>query len=138
MSETTPHQGPYFYLFRQNNSGGDWDLSNPNLGISTYIEANSEEEAISRAEEIGMYFDGVAKGVDCDCCGDRWKRECEKIDPKIYFTDSYYDAVKRSVLELAEQELGVGQKSTVIYLNGKVTTYTCKSVFKADSVDHSI
>ena len=137
-NETTEYQGPYFYLFSQNNSGGDWDLSHPNLGIYTYIEANSEEEAISRAEEVGMYFDGVAKGVDCDCCGDRWKRECKKIDPKISFDDSYEDALKWNVLKLAEQDLGVGQKSTLVYLNGKVTTYTCKSIFKADTVHHTI
>lgn len=138
-TETTTHQGPCFYLFSQNNSGGDWDLSHQNLGIYTYIEANSEEEAISRAEEAGMYFDGVSKGVDCDCCGDRWKRECEKIKPKTnYFDDSYKDALERIVLELAERDLGVGQKSTVVYLDGQVTTYTCKSIFKADTTHHSI
>ena len=43
-------------------------------GIAQYvvIEAINEYEANHRAEKIGLYFDGVKKGKDCPCCGNRW------------------------------------------------------------------
>ena len=59
-----------FYHYSQNNSGGsfDFDISS---GITHHvvIEANSADEANTRAESIGLYFDG---GGDCPCCGNRW------------------------------------------------------------------
>ena len=62
-----------FYTYNQNNSGGSFDY-NPDKGISHYviIEANSIDEANCIAENIGIYFNGVDDGSDCDCCGDRW------------------------------------------------------------------
>lgn len=62
-----------FYEFRQNNSGGSFELD-AQSGISTavIIEADTVEQAVSRALSIGIYFDGVDKGIDCGCCGDRW------------------------------------------------------------------
>lgn len=39
------------------------------------IEADSEEEAVQRSEQIGLYFNGVEQGIDCDCCGDRWYKD---------------------------------------------------------------
>lgn len=59
-----------FYEFNQNNSGGSFDFDE-DAGIThiVIVEADSEGEAIKRAEGIGLYFDG--KG-DCPCCGDRW------------------------------------------------------------------
>jgi len=62
-----------FYTFVQNNSGGDFDID-LTMGIGRYviIEANSHNEANRRAEEIGIYFDGVTQRKDCGCCGDRW------------------------------------------------------------------
>ena len=60
-----------FYEFRQNNSGGSFDTDMPRC---LWIEASSEEEACAIAEEHGVYFDGIDKGIDCECCGDRWYR----------------------------------------------------------------
>lgn len=58
-----------FYTFRQNNSGGDF------VGFQYIcIEADSPHEANEAALEYGIYFDGVLRGVDCGCCGDRWRR----------------------------------------------------------------
>jgi len=58
-----------FYTFRQNNSGGSW------VGFRYIcIEADSQDEANETALEYGVYFDGVLRGMDCDCCGDRWSR----------------------------------------------------------------
>jgi hypothetical protein len=62
-----------FYTFSQNNSGGSF-VFDTNAGIGTYviIEADDEREAIYRATGLGIYFDGVEMGSDCECCGDRW------------------------------------------------------------------
>lgn len=59
-----------FYTFRQNNSGGVFDYDEER-GISVYVivEADSADDAVDRAEGIGLYFDG---GGDCECCGPRW------------------------------------------------------------------
>lgn len=59
-----------FFTFDQNNSGGsfvyDWVK-----GISHFVivEADDISQAIEKAEEIGLYFDGEN---DCPCCGSRW------------------------------------------------------------------
>lgn len=60
-----------FYLFHQNNSGG-YFIQNDSVDIYVMIQAESAEDANNKAEEIGIYFDGVKNGNDCECCGDRW------------------------------------------------------------------
>ena len=62
-----------YWHFSQNNSGGYFTIDdNAGLGPSVWIEATSMRDAINRARDIGIYFDGVASGTDCPCCGDRW------------------------------------------------------------------
>lgn len=62
-----------FYHFRQNNSGGSFDIDiDRGISVSVIVEATSSDHANDRAEEIGLYFDGCRAGRDCDCCGDRW------------------------------------------------------------------
>lgn len=61
------------YHFRQNNSGGSFDCDLI-LCQSVIIEAESAEEANAKAIQLGIYFDGVDEGGDCECCGDRWYR----------------------------------------------------------------
>jgi len=70
-----------FYEFSQNNSGGSF-FTDSNLCHRLLIEANSEEEAISKAEELGCYWNGVDEGSDCECCGDRWYPSGNAIDLK--------------------------------------------------------
>ena len=60
-----------FFSFRQNNSGGSFD-ENEKLCQCVYIEAENSEEANEKALDLGIYFDGVEKGFDCECCGSRW------------------------------------------------------------------
>lgn len=61
-----------FFLFIQNNSGGSFDFdADKGIGLNVAFEANSEDEAVERAQNV-IYFDGVDKGLDCPCCGDRW------------------------------------------------------------------
>lgn len=60
-----------FYNFNQNNSGGSFAVDE-NLCAYVIVEALNVEHAIARAENIGIYFNGVEDGIDCECCGDRW------------------------------------------------------------------
>jgi len=60
-----------FYEFSQNNTGGSFDVDG-NVCHRLFIEANSIQEANDIAESLGCYWDGVDKGMDCPCCGDRW------------------------------------------------------------------
>jgi hypothetical protein len=56
-----------FYRYTQGNVGGFY------VGAQVVIvEAASLEEAEALARAAGVYFDGVAAGQDCECCGDRW------------------------------------------------------------------
>ena len=61
-----------FYTFNQNNSGGDFVYRKGSISHYVIIEADSASEATDRALDIGLYFNGVDKGMDCPCCGDRW------------------------------------------------------------------
>ena len=75
-----------FYTFRQNNSGGHFVVE-PTEGISQFVivEAANEVEAIRKAEDIGLYWNGVDNGSDCECCGDRWDASPDKYpEPMIY------------------------------------------------------
>jgi hypothetical protein len=62
-----------FYNYRQNNSGGSFDL-NQDVNYMVIIEAPTAEAANERAESIGIYFNGCDVGRDCSCCGDRWSK----------------------------------------------------------------
>ena len=64
-----------WWTFDQNNSGGSFHFDDE-VGIGTWvcIEAESQRQAVDRAEDIGIYFNGCAEGKDCDCCGDRWHK----------------------------------------------------------------
>jgi hypothetical protein len=80
---------PKFYCFRQNNSGGSFD-DDDNVCVVVFIEAMTAAEANEKATEIGIYFNGVENGSDCECCGDRWSETYEMgaIDkPMLYGRD---------------------------------------------------
>jgi hypothetical protein len=77
-----------FYKYNQNNSGGHF-IINDEVTKHVIIEADSAEEANQRAEKIGIYFNGVSCGQDCDCCGDRWS-SAWSIDGKPECTISTY------------------------------------------------
>lgn len=71
-----------FFMFAQNNSGGSFDIDDQ-VCEKVIIEANDADEANAIAESHGIYFDGVSKGMDCDCCGDRW-RQADNYDSELY------------------------------------------------------
>ena len=60
-----------FYEFSQNNSGGRF-VVNDKLCKRVIVEAESYDHAEKIGKSLGIYYDGVDKGIDCDCCGDRW------------------------------------------------------------------
>jgi hypothetical protein len=76
-----------FYTYRQNNSGGYFERDK-DVDVIVIIEANDYREANDIAEDIGIYFDGCSKGMDCSCCGDRWSDQWDDDDatdtPTIY------------------------------------------------------
>lgn len=59
-----------FYTYNQNNSGGLFTLDKER-GLTHFviIEAENSVAANNKAEDIGIYFDGLG---DCPCCGNRW------------------------------------------------------------------
>ena len=69
-----------WYEFSQNNSGGSF-VVNDKVTHRVLIEAGSEYEATEKALELGIYFNGVADGIDCGCCGDRWDSGEEVTSP---------------------------------------------------------
>ena len=77
------------YVFDQNNSGGRYE--GPKFVI---VQAGSDNEADDLAEEFaGVYFNGVASLIDCECCGDRWRRTIDEFDT---YADAYEHCLKRA------------------------------------------
>ena len=89
-----------YYTFRQNNSGGSFDIEHDRgISIAVIIEAETADQANNRAESIGLYFDGCSQDLDCECCGDRWylAEEYDGHDePEIY---------REKLIEISEHEM---------------------------------
>jgi hypothetical protein len=67
------------FVYSQNNSGGFF------TGPKTIaVIADTPKQANELALVQGVYFDGVNKGLDCECCGDRWYR---KTEPDFEYLD---------------------------------------------------
>lgn len=80
-----------FFTFSQNNSGGSF-VETDDLTHYVIIEANTADEANTRAEFFGIYFDGCEDGRDCNCCGDRWDRASGSGDPvPLIYGHSVYE-----------------------------------------------
>lgn len=104
-----------FYAFGQNNSGGYFETS-ASLAHIVYIEAENWEHANKRAEDIGIYFNGVDSGQDCRCCGDRWE-EMWELDTPIH--------LEKTIEEHAQERVGgfLQKEIRVHYLNGEVNSF---------------
>lgn len=112
------HPTPRFFYYSQNNSGGHFDFDK-SKGITHHviIEAFNADEANRRAEDIGLYWNGVDAGRDCECCGDRWypawdNKEGEG-EPCVYDTP----VAKVSGLEAWMKP---GHEIAVHYLDGSI------------------
>jgi len=111
-----------FYTFYQNNSGGSFSYSKES-GVTRYviIEAVDVDDALNRAENIGLYFNGVEYGSDCPCCGDRWSkpyRDEGTDEPLIYGEHpSEHQAKNYRYFKADEFEIAVH------YLDGRIEWY---------------
>jgi hypothetical protein len=76
-----------WFTFRQNNSGGKF-IINDNVDVFVIIQAHNATEANELAQRVGIYFNGVDDGYDCECCGDRWSTMWDDDkgtdEPEIY------------------------------------------------------
>ena len=74
-----------WFQYTQNNSGGSF-VNDANVSNYVLIQAPNNTLADCIAESIGIYFNGVADGSDCDCCGDRWNtsRPAGDSEPLVY------------------------------------------------------
>lgn len=118
-----------FYAYIQNNSGGVFDV-NDRVKHYVIIEAHNAKSANKKAKSIGIYFDGVAKGIDCPCYGDRWYRaratEGTKT-PKLYGDDilSYFAFRKKLFYGFPPKK-----EAIVYYKNGKFEVISSKEINK--------
>jgi hypothetical protein len=108
-----------FYEYIQNNSGGsfDFDISRGITHI-VIIEADNYMEANSKAEDIGLYFDGSG---DCQCCGNRWDEvhdEDEATKEPMYCGEPI-EAIKDCKYKWMDD----GHEAAVHYINGDIKWY---------------
>lgn len=108
------------FLFRQINSGGSF-ITNNDVARFVVIESTSKKKAFKKAKEVGLYFNGCEKGIDCSCCGDRWDR-CV-----VY--DSLWDVIT-SLWTLFHYSawLEDDQIALIVYLEYEKQIYTLKEV----------
>lgn len=112
-----------FFDFSQNNSGGAFSggrLPDDVLTRTVIVEAEDYRDANSRAERLGIYFNGCEAGYDCPCCGDRWYAMSGYDDgDKV---PSYFGVPIESRIE----KFGPWMKDfevSVVYINGRVDRY---------------
>lgn len=108
-----------FFIYNQNNSGGSF-VTNKNLCHRVCIEANNEKKAEEKAEELGIYFNGVDEGIDCPCCGDRWHIAEEEVFP-IRYGDLVFETPEE-YLQILSNEYGgwTTPDARVFYKDGTV------------------
>lgn len=93
-----------WYEFNQNNSGGSF-VVNDKLCHRLFIETETFSEAVLKAEELGCYWNGVAEGRDCPCCGDRWSKwGDDPVELEKFNTEGYSVGVFDGIYSNAEAE----------------------------------
>lgn len=113
-----------FFTYAQNNSYGAFDVDD-NVKHYVIIEANSAKEADKKAESIGLYFDGVEKGRDCPCCGDRWSKA---DDPDFGINGTEKPEIwGQSVSEYIKENGAFWKKEAIVYYkDGKVKVFAAQ------------
>ncbi len=79
------------YSFRQNNSGGYYCQPAKYIIVK---DARDSEHAHEIALAAGMYTNGVAAGMDCSCCGDRW-----------YGLDTEHEDMEEALLDITNADV---------------------------------
>jgi hypothetical protein len=107
-----------FYEWKQNNSGGRFFVDE-NLSNRVVIEADTYYKAEAKAFDLGIYYDGVEEGHDCECCGDRWYggEELKDKDLQGYTLDEYLQ-------DLADKYGWEDPDIIVHYADGTKKTFT--------------
>jgi hypothetical protein len=67
-----------YYEYDQNNSGGSF-IQDDKVTHRVFVECDNSVDAKWWASKLGIYFDGVADGIDCPCCGDR-RYEANRVE----------------------------------------------------------
>lgn len=100
------------YNFNQNNSGGRFHIDDA-VTYDVLFEAKNFKKANKKAKEVGIYFNGCSKGMDCGCCGDRWyKAYSDEVDNySVYEFEDKEAAIKY----FSEKEKGMFRKECIIY-----------------------
>lgn len=118
-----------WYEFDQNNSGGVF-IMDDDVGIKVFIQAESDGVANQKAEEVGIYFDGCEKDMDCSCCGDRWYRAWGHLDRfKTHFwrsENAEYDNISDYVQAIANDSVWAGWEKPVVivyFANGSIKRF---------------
>lgn len=108
-----------FFTFDQNNSGGSFSYDE-GRGIGQYVivEAIDRDHAVTRAEQVGLYFNGYG---DCECCGDRWYKPWDKDGTE---TPQIYDQTPDEYLTSPYcSDWGMDKQVFVHYLSGQILAY---------------
>lgn len=121
-----------WFEYRQNNSGGSFQIDN-DVSIYVLIQAEDRVSANRKAEEVGIYFNGVSDGRDCDCCGDRWYEPWDELEDFSVYSWKVngdrlkeYDNVNDYAQALANEDTWAkkGKPSVVVYFaNGVKQTF---------------
>ena len=116
-----------FFQYDQNNSGGSF-ITNDKVCHRLFIEAPDEEAAERIALSLGVYFNGVERGIDCSCCGDRWSNWSDEI--KEYHYEAYNASTIEEYAQAVADRYGWTKPDTrIYYLNG-----TVKEIFSKKTV----
>ena len=108
-----------FYCFNQNNTGGSF-VTNDVLCHRVVIEADSASDANKLALDIGIYFDGVAGGCDCGCCGDRWCEAYGKGDSYPYkYSDLVFQTPEEHYKYFADNYGWTTPDARILYKDGR-------------------
>ncbi len=120
-----------WYEYRQNNSGGSF-VKNDKVTITVLIEEVDATKANYKAQDVGIYFDGVSDGQDCDCCGDRWYEADEPIKMVHYswngrdYDKHEYETVEEYAEAKTKEEFWAnkGEPAVILYYqNGNKKVY---------------
>lgn len=124
--ETVTKEAVWFE-YRQNNSGGSF-VTNDDVSIYVLIQADDRVSANQKAEEVGIYFNGVSNGRDCGCCGDRWSKPWDELEEFSVYSwtgkggsRKIYDNVLDYAQALADGYMRAkkGKPSVIVYfING--------------------
>jgi hypothetical protein len=103
----------YFSFYQMSSCEGI--LSDKNIGgYSTVIQAYDKEEAIKKAKQFGLYFNGVSSGRDCEFCGCRFGNPIEHKNIYDLLNDEAH-----SIILLKEQYHDSSLSIIIHHLNGR-------------------